>query len=89
MSTRPSLAGSQGGTGWPALGPTGVACHKRFARDTPPANLFRLRHPGRVQSDSTGATPPKSSTTLEVLFANSYPSRLSFEIRPVETHSAT
>ena len=46
-----------GGTGWLALEPTGVRQHQRCARETfPQTNLFRLRRPGRVQSDSTGAT---------------------------------
>ena len=51
---------SRCGTSWLAWEPTGVPWHQRFARDTiPQASLFRLRRPGRVQSDSTGATPRK------------------------------
>ena len=56
-STQRLLSHTPGDTGWLALEPPCVPWHKRFARDTIlRANLFRLRRPGRVQSDSTGAT---------------------------------
>ena len=38
-----------------------------IATRSPRANLFRLRRPGRVQSDSTGATPAKGLVNLNVL----------------------